>query len=382
MESNKIPAASDYDDIDLFELVENLWAQKILIILCAISATLIGYVYTMITPEKWTAEVQISAPSSAQIDSLNPIVLTVFKEKISLGERSTNESKRQISLDEQSTNESNSMAIVPNDLLAELLSELRSARALLRFESAQPVGIFQSELELTDEERIDAASSFLENNLKVTPPSETSTYTTIELTMDSPIKAASILRDYIGFVSSVVIDRRSADLRLAISRAIQTNEFEIERVRGAVIRRLEEDLALLEEALRVAKAAEIRDNQSGLFVDRTDNRLTEASGLYLRGERLLKAEMQALKARIDSASLIPAVRDLQAENELLRGITIDTSNASAFELQKPATPPSGRDSPRTNLVLNLSVVLGGMIGVLTALIRSAIRNRKARLSAN
>jgi len=378
MESNKIPPTSDYDEIDLFELVENLWAQKILIILCAVSATLIGYVYTMIAPEKWTAEIQISAPSSVQIDSLNPPELAVFKQQSSLDENSTDQSNS------TSLEVLNDVApkVVPNYLLATFLTELRSVRALLRFESNQPVSIFQSGRELTDEERIDAAKGFLENNLKVTPPSKTSTYTTIELTMDSPIEAASILREYLGFVSSEVIEKRGADLRLAISRAIQTNEFEIERARKAYLRRLEEDLALLEEALRIAKSAGIRDNQSGLFVDRTDNRLTKSSGLYLRGERLLKAELQALKARIDSASLIPEVRNLQAENELLPGITIDTADASAFEIQKPATPPSGRDSPKTKLVLALSLVLGGMIGVLTALIRSAIRNRKARLSVN
>lgn len=378
MESNKIPSTSDYDQIDLFEIVENLWAQKILILLCTVSATLIGYVYTMIAPEKWTAEVQISAPSSLQIDSLNPPELAVFK--------------RTNFVDEPPIDKSNSTSVkvlndaapkvVPNELLATFLSQLRSVRALLRFESTQPVSIFRSERELTDEERIDVANGFLENNLKVTPPSKTSTYTTIELTIDSPIKAAAILSDYISFVGSEVIDKRGGDLRLAIGRAIQTNEFEIERTRRAYVRRLDEDLALLEEALRIANTAGIRDNQSGLFVDRTDNRLTEASGLYLRGERLLKAEMQALKARIASASLIPEVRNLQAENELLRGITIDTAGASAFEIQKPATPPSSRDSPKTKLVLALSVALGGMIGVLTALIRTAIRNRKARLSTN
>jgi len=332
----------------------------------------------MIAPEKWTAEIQISAPSSVQIDSLNPPELAVFKQQSSLDENSTDQSNS------TSLEVLNDVApeVVPNDLLATFLTELRSVRALLRFESNQPVSIFQSGRELTDEERIDAAKGFLENNLKVTRPSKTSTYTTIELTMDSPIEAASILREYLGFVSSEVIEKRSADLRLAISRAIQMNEFEIERARRAYLRRLEEDLALLEEALRIAKSAGIRDNQSGLFVDRTDYRLTEASGLYLRGERLLKAEMQALKARIESASLIPEVRNLQAENELLRGIIIDTADASAFEIQKPATPPSGRDSPKTKLVLALALVLGGMIGVLTALIRSAIRNRKAWLSAS
>lgn len=138
---------------------------------------------------------------------------------------------------------------------------------------------------------------------------------------------------------------------------------------------------MLEEALRIAQSAGIKDNQSGLFVDRNDNRLTEASGLYLRGERLLRAEMQALKARISSSALIPEVRNLQAENELLKGIVIDTNSASSFMLEKPATPATGRDSPKTKLVLALALVLGGMLGVLTALIRTAIRNRKTKALA-
>jgi LPS O-antigen subunit length determinant protein (WzzB/FepE family) len=33
------------------------------------------------------------------------------------------------------------------------------------------------------------------------------------------------------------------------------------------------------------------------------------------------------------------------------------------------------------LILALSIVLGGMVGVLAALIRSAIRNRRARLAS-
>lgn len=75
------------------------------------------------------------------------------------------------------------------------------------------------------------------------------------------------------------------------------------------------------------------------------------------------------------------MRDLQAENELLKSIRIDTSGAFAYTVEKPATPPTGRDAPKTQLILALALVLGGMVGVLTALIRTAIRNRQARATA-
>ena len=146
------------------------------------------------------------------------------------------------------------------------------------------------------------------------------------------------------------------------------------------MRRLEEDLAVLEEALQIALAAGISDNQSGLFIGRDDNRLTEASGLYLRGEKLLAAEIQVLQARIKASSLIPVVRDLHAENDLMKSIRIDTSNASAYTLEKPATPPTGRDAPKTQSILALALGMGGILGVLTARMRTAIRNRQARAS--
>jgi Chain length determinant protein len=201
----------------------------------------------------------------------------------------------------------------------------------------------------TEEQRIEAASGFLSSNLKVSAPGKNSTNHLIELTLEAPGKAARILGDYLDFVNAQVIAERARDLELGIRRAIQTNEFEIQRAERSHVRRLEEDLALLEEALEFARIAGIEDNQSGLFVGQDDSRLTAASGLYLRGARLLNAEITALRTRIESASLIPVVRDLQAENEFLRGIRIDTSGAMAYTLEKPATPPTGRDAPKKKI---------------------------------
>jgi chain length determinant protein (polysaccharide antigen chain regulator) len=369
--NSQLPAPDD--EIDLFELVENLWNQKLLIAACTAVSVAFGGIYTLIAPEKWTAEARLSLPKATAIDSLNPPELAVFQQQIRIDESEENRSIRQL----------NTIApeVSPEQIMDDFLGELSSVQTLLAFEATVEEPLFQFESTPTEEDRIEAANGFLEANLTVTPPARETTHHVVELTLDEPVGAARVLSDYLAFVNNKVISDRARNLELGIRRAIQTNTFEIQRAERAYVRRLEEDLAVLQEALDIARVAGIQDNQSGLFVGRDDNRLTEASGLYLRGEKLLSAEIQALQARIQASSMIPEVRDLQAENELLNGIQIETSDAFAYTLEKPATPPTGRDAPKTQLILALAVVLGGMVGVLTALIRTAIRNRQARAVA-
>ena len=375
------PQAIDDDRIGLFELIEDIWNQKLLVAIFSACFIFLGYCYTLLAPEEWTAELHISDASALQIDSLNPPALVVFSRPPSPANSFEHGAQSGTIISSLKVLDDVTLAITPQDLMKSLTDEIRSIRTLLQFDAQRSESIFENRDQLTDEERIEAAKGFFENMLKITPPSEAKPYTTISLTMDSPISASSVLNNYVEFVDDKIVNNRGKDIRLAITRAIQTYEFEIERIKRSYAQRLEEDLALLEEALRIAQAAGIKDNQAGLFVDSNNNRLTEASGLYLRGERLLKAEMQALKVRISRPALIPEVRTLQAESELLRDLVIDTERASSFSLEKPATSPTGRDSPKTKLVLALALVLGGMLGILTALIRTALRNRKTKALA-
>ena len=356
-----------YDDIDLFELVENLWNQKLLITAFTILGLVFGGIYAAEAPEKWTAKVQLFPPKMTAIDSLNPPELAATPPELAAS----------------FPTESSWFAseVTPEGVLDELIQKMRSVQTLLAFEAGYDGDLFSFQDAPTEEQRIEAATGFLASNLKVSAPGKNPTKRLIELTLETPGKAARILNDYLAFVNAQVIAGRALDLELGIRRSIQLNEFKIQRVERSYFRRLEEDLALLEEAIEIARIAGIEDIQFGPFVGKDDGRLTKASGLYLRGTRLLNAEIMALRARIESANLIPVVRDLQAENELLRGIQIDTLGVMAYTLDKPATPPTGPDAPKTQLILTLSIVLGGLLGVMVALIRSAIQNRQARLAS-
>ncbi len=363
MDSDNSSKINDYDEIDLFELVENLWSQKLLIALVSVCSVFLGYCYALNVPEKWTAEMHVSEASPSQISPLNPPELAIFERR----------------------NPQFNFSIVPDispaDLMTDLKFELQSVRSLLQFDTERAAGLIDNAEELTEAERVNAANGFLDSRLKITSPSETTTKTIIALTADSPDRVASLLTDYVNFVSAKVVNKRAERLKVAINRAIQTNEFEIEHVTRSYFLKLEEDIALAKEALRVTQFAGLKDNESRADFDMSGNRVAETNKMHRHEERLLEAKLQALEARAISTALIPEVRAIQIENELLRSIVIDTELASSFSLQKPPTPPIDVDSPQIKTILVLSLVLGGMLGVFTALIRMAIRNRKIKALA-
>ena len=363
-------ATPSYDDIDMFELIQNVGNQKLLIALFMSLFVALGGIYTVVAPEEWTAEALLFLPADATINVLYPPELEVFKSQTQIYEP-----KDQFSVPGLSEIGSRMGA---EQVMVEFLAELHSVETLLSFEAVVEEPFFRPESTPTEEKRIDAASNFLVSNLKVTAPSNGIPHYKVELVLDNPDKAARTLNDYLTFVNTKVIQKLQRDLELRIRRLIKGNEIKIQRANRSFEHRREENLARLEEALQIARAAGIQDNQSGLFVDRNDNRLIGANDLYLRGEKLLLAAIQALENKIEASDSILQARELESDNALLKGIQIDTTNATAYTLDKPATPPTSRDAPKTLLVLALALALGGMTGVITALIRTALRCGKAR----
>lgn len=79
-------------------------------------------------------------------------------------------------------------------------------------------------------------------------------------------------------------------------------------------------------------------------------------------------EVQALRAREDISRFVDEYGKLQEENTLLRANTIAPADIEVAEVLNWAYRPAGPDSPRKALVLVLSVLLGGMLGVFSAFI--------------
>jgi len=86
-------------------------------------------------------------------------------------------------------------------------------------------------------------------------------------------------------------------------------------------------------------------------------------------------EIEALKARDTNAPFSEEYNSLREENTLLRANQIDVDDVDVTQVINWAYRPDGPDSPKKLLILALSVVLGGMLGIFVLMVARLIRGR-------
>jgi len=87
------------------------------------------------------------------------------------------------------------------------------------------------------------------------------------------------------------------------------------------------------------------------------------------------AKSRALKARDTNAPFSEEYNSLREENTLLRANQIDVDDVDVTQVINWAYRPDGPDSPKKLLILALSVVLGGMLGIFVLMVARLIRGR-------
>ena len=105
---------------------------------------------------------------------------------------------------------------------------------------------------------------------------------------------------------------------------------------------------------------------------------TYINGL-LKAEYVIRVneELKIIKSRIKDLGSV----DSTIVNTMLsidRYIVIADKGANVLEVQHPTMPQ--KVSPKSSLILAMSIVLGGMVGVFFVFIRNAIKNRKEQLA--
>lgn len=84
-------------------------------------------------------------------------------------------------------------------------------------------------------------------------------------------------------------------------------------------------------------------------------------------------EIEALKARESNAAFSEEYNQLKEENTLLRANQVNEDEIEISRVISWAYLPAGPDSPKKLLILALSVVLGGMLGVFVLMVVRLVR---------
>jgi chain length determinant protein (polysaccharide antigen chain regulator) len=140
---------------------------------------------------------------------------------------------------------------------------------------------------------------------------------------------------------------------------------------------------VLKEALAIANASGLVEPISLGQVQKTGNSqsaiktIAGSNILYMRGSRLLSAELEGLKNRKKADAFVPGLRDLQGKLELLKAIKLDPAQIRVARLDQPAYPPSSPIKPKRKLILALGLLLGLMLGVFAAFFANFLEKQRA-----
>ncbi|MDP3846169.1 MAG: Wzz/FepE/Etk N-terminal domain-containing protein [Pseudomonas sp.] len=415
------------DEIDLVELLQGLWKQKLLITLftCVVAAG--AAIYAFLATPQYEVQSLLRLTSINDLDELNST--GVYKLEPS-------EALKQVgaSLDSYATRiaffTENTQLIEPlhkpNRSLQQDVDVLNDGGG---FKVLQP-----------DPKKSDNLAAFVG----------------IQLRYSSSVDGVKIVN---GLVESAIEQERvriAADLRGVVSSRVRELERKIKTARAGYeteklskiaqlseadtlkraqlqdeLKALRQELKTLrgqrvtqlEEAAQIAKALSIikPSTRSSLGEEERVSTVngniirTEVSNqqlpLYFMGTEALEAERSALLQRRSDDFTQPRVAEIQKQLQLLennrqievlkkrenqdlflsdlaklhregarlKSINLDLSTLQLVRIDQKAEPPTKPIAPKKTLIIGLGIILGGLLGVFVALIRSMLINRKTRV---
>jgi len=174
-----------------------------------------------------------------------------------------------------------------------------------------------------------------------------------------------------------------------VDTEIKSLNLEMEVMRESYLRKRDDELAILNEALSIAKELGINKysfNPSASYDSRTSavNAASHNSPIFMKGTRVLKAEIKNLKQRKLNDIHIFGLRELQEKvarlekTKIARADAIKNmkNNLRAVTVEQNGVQSTVLIKPNKRLYLILSLVVGVMLGVFCALIFEFIKNSK------
>lgn len=409
------------DEIDLVELFRALWRQRLLFVGVTFAATLIAAAYAFLATPYYQTKTYLRPVPQSMLDQLNETGIYKLTPEDALSRVASGLSSYDKRLDYFLSNQELFQTIEPkgdspeqafadfNEQAFEMLhpdpkkTENRSAYVGLKLTypkgmegSAIVNGFVDYVLELERKEIAEDLKSLIANrlaSLDMNMEAQRANYSA-----SKEAKIATLLED-------AALKRAQLQDELAALRA----ELKIRRNN-----RIQE----LNEAITIADSLGIRtptspsamtaSARSGTQVIRTEVTNQEAP-LYFLGTEALTAERDALKNRTSDDFVEPRIAEIQSELTLLennreveilkaregedlyltnlaqlreeasrlKGIKLDTERLRLVRLDQPALQSLNPIKPKKALILALGLVLGAMLGIFVALVRSLMNRDRA-----
>lgn len=321
-DNNMSGRGNDPEQIDLIDLLVQLWRGKVTIVVAIVVAIALAVGYLAIAKEKWTSTAIITQPDVGQIATYNNALNVMYGASApKVTELQTNVIGR----------------------FSTSFSAL--AEALDNQEKPEKLSIEQS----VKGQQLPLSVSYVGG---------------------SPEEAQRQLAEYIQQTDEKVAKELELDLTDNIK--LQTSTLEDSLKTQEVVAQEQKDLRIkqIQEALRYAEQAGVIKPQIQQTQDVTQD------SMFLLGSDALKSmiEHEATRPLIFSGNYYQTKQNLLD----IEALKIEKAKLHTYRYVMKPTLPIRRDSPKKAITLVLAVLLGGMIGAGIVLGRNALRGYKAR----
>ncbi len=339
--------AREADEIDLFELVAAVWAQKVLLIGFIVVATAVAAAYAFLAKPVYEARLYLEPPTLNEIADFN------------YGRT------RDAELTPYTINDV--YGVYARNLQGESLRRAFFADVYLP--------------SLTEGQRQgsqDALYSDFLNTLTISGPSkEMPDRYSVAVYGHDPVEATAWVRAFAARAGAQAKEevitnlKREAEVRARnLDQQINTLQETESRVRNDAISRLQ-------EALTVAKAIGLENPpiiSGSVAVEITaamDGQLT-----YMRGTKALSAEIKNLQERRSDDPFITNLRALQIKRSFYEALRVNADNVAVYRQDGSIDVPDRPIKPKKGLIIAGGFIAGGILGVLFALGRYLVALRR------
>ncbi len=388
------------DEIDLIELLQNIWAGKWVIAGISAVSFAIGGAYINLTPNTFDASIVIRPVDAATSDQF----------------RDLNNTYVQTYIDEAGTShEELKTYFTAQGALGEFTEVLLQRDTIVQAAIQNDI----TAISLTDGTALETALrsyAFGVDIVPVTIPATSPTGSTSEVTAwrvtwkaDDKAKSDSFIADTLSLTNEVARQRLSQRLSAEVDQIQREQmrrraqlETEIENAIQDYQVYVNDQLAYLSEQASLARVLEIEfataigigvgtwtGTENSNVAGRSSAMTFSREMTYLDGYRALEEQISILSSREQTEAFVPGLRVLQSELRTLEQNTTADEVVEAIEASPLSDPEMFRAAQydqasikityhkRTNLILTLSFFLGGFVGTVSVLIRNAISARKA-----
>ncbi|MCU6305800.1 LPS O-antigen chain length determinant protein WzzB [Enterobacter quasiroggenkampii] len=320
--NSQVSRSNDPEQIDLLDLVLQLWRGKWMITTFVVVFFVLAIGYLSVAKEKWTSSAIIAQPDAAQIATY-----------------------------------SNALNILYGSAAPSMLDI--QTRAIGRFNSSFSA-LSQALENQEDPEKLTIAPTSTGQPLPLS----------VSYTSTSAEAAQKQLAKYIQQVDEQTAKELALDLKDNIKEQIKTLNDSLQNQEKVAQEQKDLRIKQIAEALKNAEAAKITSPQLQQTQDVTQETL------FLLGS-------EGLKSMIDNEASRPLVFSTayyQTKRNLLdiQNLNVNPDTIHVYRYVMKPDLPIRRDSPKKAVILVLAVLLGGMIGSGVVLGRNALRNYKPK----